>query len=101
MRDRSAPNPVSSDERGQRDPGAGRGQVQRYEQLRTCAVGGQPAGPMGLALLMRSGLAAWARAWPGAAPVPAGRRALALPADGGQQIVGVLADMALACLARS
>lgn len=74
--------------------------MERYEQLRTCAVGGQPAGPMGLALLMRGGLAAWARAWPDTAPPPAGRHAPALPADGGQQIVGVLADMALACLAR-
>jgi len=55
---------------------------------------------MGLALLMRGGLAAWARAWPDTAPPPAGRHAPALPADGGQQIVGVLADMALACLAR-
>lgn len=70
----------------------------RYEQLRGAATCGQPAGGLGLALLIGRGVACWARAWPGTVPAPSAQRAPALVAGEGQQIVGVLADMALACL---
>jgi len=94
LRDRSAPNAATSDEPAV----AGRGDVERYEQLRGAAVDGQPAGRLGLALLIGRGVAAWARAWPGAAPAATGGHTPTLPANGGSEIVGVLADMALACL---
>jgi hypothetical protein len=72
--------------------------VERYEQLRGAAVHGQPAGRLGLALLVDRGVAAWTRAWPRAALASPARPAPALPAADGPAIVGVLADMALACL---
>jgi hypothetical protein len=67
--------------------------------LRCHALDGAPAGRLGLALLQRRGVVAWTRAWPSqpAAPV-APRRALTVP-PAGEEIVGVLATMALACLA--
>jgi hypothetical protein len=68
-----------------------------YEQLRGAAVHGRPAGGLGLALLVGHGVAAWTRAWPGTAPAPSAQHA-PMPAGDAQQIVGVLADMALACL---
>ena len=93
MPEPSGPTRRATDERaGDRGDGA------RYEQLRGAAVDGRPAGGLGLALLLGRGVAAWARAWPGAVPASSARRAPALPAREGQQIVGVLADMALACL---
>jgi hypothetical protein len=51
-------------------------------------------------LLERRGVAAWARAWRSTVPVPAPptRPGAQRPA-GGEEIVGVLATMALACLA--
>ena len=72
--------------------------MERYEQLRAGAVDGRPAGGLGLALLIARGVAAWARAWPDGAPAPSARRAPAPEGGEGQQIVAVLADMALACL---
>jgi hypothetical protein len=75
--------------------------VERYEQLRQRALDGEPSGwRLGLALLQRRGVAAWARAWrttaspesPGRVPPP-----VAGPVDG-DGVVGVLATMALACL---
>jgi hypothetical protein len=66
--------------------------------VRSDALGGKPAGRLGLALLQRRGVVAWTRAWPSAAPAPPARPDVAAPpAD--EEIVGVLATMALACLA--
>jgi len=61
-------------------------------------VDGQPAGGLGLAMLVDRGIAAWTLAWPrGTVSAPA-RPAPRLPAADSPAIVGVLADMALACL---
>lgn len=73
--------------------------VERYEQLRAGALAGAPGSGLGLALLRCRGLGAWARAWPIARPVPAARP---VPlAAGAEQIVDVLAEMALACITRT
>jgi len=89
--------------RGERAADDG-GDLARYEQLRACALGGEPDGwRMGLALLERRGMAAWARAWQTTAPAPSSppaQPAVEAPTDAGE-IVGVLATMALACLAGS
>jgi len=54
---------------------------------------------LGLALLQRRGVAAWAQAWPGQ-PAPArATRPVAVPAAAGGELVDVLASMALARLA--
>ncbi len=81
-------------------PGAA-GDVERYEQLRRHALGGEPSGwRLGLALLERRGVAAWARAWRSTPTAPPGARpTLEAPPVGGDEIVGVLASMALACVA--
>ena len=76
------------------------GDAQRYEQLRQRALGGEAAGwRLGLAVLEHRGVAAWMRAWrtttPPASP-PAERGAPA----GGDEVVAVLAQMAVACLGR-
>lgn len=78
------------------------GDVERYEQLRLRALGGEPSGfRLGLALLERRGVAAWARAWQATTP-PREQRAsgsvLELPAASGE-LVGALASMALARVA--
>lgn len=84
------------------DDGSDRdGGVERYEQLRARALGGDGAGwQLGLALLERQGVAAWARAWPSSTP-PLARaaRPAVVPAAAGAELVGVLATMALARLA--
>jgi hypothetical protein len=81
------------------DPAADRHDVERYEQLRRHALAGEPSGcRSGLALLQHRGVAAWMRAWQ---PIPASppARAAIEAVPGGDQLVGVLATMALACLA--
>jgi hypothetical protein len=69
-----------------------------WRAMNGCALGGAPAGRLGLALLQRRGVVPGTRAWPSTAPAPAAR-----PAPGAapvaEEIVGVLATMALACLA--
>jgi hypothetical protein len=82
------------------------GDVQRYEQLRSHALDGEPSGfRLGLALLERRGVAAWARAWGGTAPArPAARPQPATttacaPLPVGDELVGALASMALARVA--
>jgi len=81
--------------------GEGSDDVERYEQLRACALGGAPDGwRLGLALLERRGVAAWTRAWQTTAPVPPPRPsgpAVEAPA-GVDELVSALATMALACL---
>ena len=77
--------------------------VERYEQLRSHALDGEPSGfRLGLALLERRGVTAWARAWrssvhPKPAPGLQGSTAPApAPAAAGDELVGALASMALA-----
>ena len=88
------PAPSARKRRATDEPARDRDDVERYERLRCRALGGEAAGwQLGLALLQRRGVAAWTRAWPTA---PSARPALPAPAGAGE-IVGVLADMALAC----
>lgn len=81
---------------------ASAGDVERYEQLRSRALDGEPSGfRLGLALLERRGITAWARAWQGTAPAreqQATGSVLELPAASGE-LVGALASMALARVA--
>jgi hypothetical protein len=83
--------------------GAGPGDVERYERLRAHALDGEPGGfRLGLALLERQGVAAWARAWRGTAPArePQPSAApVAEPPAAGRELVGALASMALARVA--
>jgi hypothetical protein len=85
------------------DAPAGAGEVERYEQLRSRALDGEPSGfRLGLALLERRGVAAWAHAWRGTTPAcehhqPAGL-VVELPAASGE-LVGALASLALARVA--
>jgi hypothetical protein len=74
-----------------------RGDVERYEALRRHALGGAASGwRLGLAVLQRRGVAAWARAWQAAAASQPARPAADIPL-GGDELVAVLATMALAC----
>jgi hypothetical protein len=80
------------------EPGGGPRDVERYERLRAQALEGDPSGVrLGLALLERRGVVAWTRAWQTTTPTPA-RSAIAMPAADNDQLVGVLASMALACV---
>jgi hypothetical protein len=91
----SAPKAAASDERASVG-----GDVERYEQLRRGALAGAPGGSrLGLALLQRRGVSAWARAWQSTTMPAAVARPVAAEA-GGEEIVGVLAAMALACITR-
>ena len=85
------------------EPAGDSGDVERYEQLRSRALSGEPRGfGLGLALLERRGVVVWARAWRGTAPVQDAQRSAAsvvqLPAAG-SELVGALASMALARVA--
>jgi hypothetical protein len=75
--------------------------VERYEMLRDHALDGAESGwRLGLALLQRSGMAAWARASQSIdtrAPLRP-TRAAAQPDADGDAIVAVLTAMALACV---
>lgn len=74
------------------------GDVERYEALRRQALGGESSGwGLGLALLQRRGVVAWARAWPATPSTVPARVPVEVPA-GGDELVGVLATMALACV---
>jgi hypothetical protein len=72
-----------------------------YEALRTAATGMLPAGvPRGLAVLRGAGMAAWMAACPPDRPVITRERRM-VPVMGshpriGRELVGVLAEMALA-----
>ncbi len=80
------------------DERTGTGDVARYEQLRGRALDGGPSGwRLGLALLQRRGVAAWTRAWPTTTPAPPTKPVMGAPVAG-DEVVGVLAAMALACL---
>jgi hypothetical protein len=83
------------------EPAGGPRDVERYEQLRAQALDGDPSGlRLGLALLERRGVVAWTRAWRGTASAPARSAIPTRPADN-DQLVGVLASMALACVSGS
>jgi hypothetical protein len=76
--------------------------VERYEQLRLHALGGEPSSVrLGLALLERRGVAAWARTWrstthPASRPAPHRSRQ---PVAVGDELVAALASLALARVA--
>ena len=77
-----------------------RQEVERYENLRRHALVGEAAGwRLGLAVLERQGVAAWLRAWQNIAPTPLPRPATDVVVAG-NELVGALASMALACIAR-
>jgi hypothetical protein len=77
----------------------GKEDVARYEQLRARALGGDPGGwRLGLAVLERRGVVAWARAWRATVPAPA-RATPIEPVAVSDELVGALASMALACVA--
>jgi hypothetical protein len=94
---------IARERRAIDDVTASRGDVDRYEQLRSQALAGAPGcSRLGLALLQLRGVSAWTRAWQTTAPGPAVSATLATgggasAADG--EIVSVLASMALACAA--
>ena len=76
--------------------------VERYEELRRRALGGEPDGfRLGLAVLQRQGLTGWLRAW-GDLDTPAGRPTSTPPVASNtgvasDMVVAVLASMTLAC----
>lgn len=73
--------------------------VERYEQLRRQALLGETSGwRLGLALLQRRGVAAWASACQSTAPTAVSPPPAIPAAVEGDGVVGVLAAMALACL---
>jgi hypothetical protein len=75
-------------------------EVERYEALRRHALVGEASGwRLGLAVLERQGVAAWLRAWQSIAPTPLPRPSTDVGV-GGDELVGALATMALACMAR-
>lgn len=74
--------------------------VERYERLRACALSGEPDGHrLGLALLERRGVVAWSRAWQSVPASPPPAHPAVEPSSAAGELVGVLASMALACLA--
>jgi hypothetical protein len=74
--------------------------VQRYEQLRRRALGGEAEGwRLGLGVLCHRGVAVWLRAWRTTAPTAVAAPAVA-DRVGSDELVGVLASMALAATGR-
>lgn len=84
------------------EPATHDGLVDCYEQLRRHALEGDGQGwRLGLALLHRRGVAGWMRAWEGlpvAAPAATSASTVAVT-PGDAPLVGLLASMALACVA--
>jgi len=77
---------------------AGTEDIQRYERLRAQALGGDASGwRLGLAVLERRGVVAWARAWSTTTRVPTPTTHPG-PVAGSDELVGALASMALACV---
>ena len=78
--------------------GEGRLDLERYEQLRRRALHGEVEGwRLGLGVLCHRGLAAWLRAWHTSAPAAVAAPPAADPV-GSDELVGVLASMALAAI---
>lgn len=83
------------------EPAGGPRDVERYEQLRAQALEGDPSGlRLGLALLERRGVVAWTRAWQTTTTTTTTptRPTITTRAADNDQLVGVLASMALACV---
>jgi len=75
------------------------GDVERYETLRRHALGGDASGwRLGLAVMQRQGVTAWLRAWQAIPAAPPPRSAAAGGPVVGDELVAVLASMALACV---
>jgi hypothetical protein len=75
-------------------------EVERYEALRRRALVGEASGwRLGLAVLERQGVAAWLRAWQNIAPTPLARPSTDVGVAG-DELVGALVTMALACIAK-
>jgi hypothetical protein len=79
-------------------PNCAAADVEHYEQLRGEALSGGPSGfRLGLALLERRGVAAWARAWQSTTLPAVPRRAdVVQPRGDARQLVDALAAIALA-----
>jgi hypothetical protein len=94
---------IARERRAIDDGARGRGDVDRYEQLRVQALAGAPGSSrLGLALLQHRGVTAWTHAWHTTAPGPPVSAPLGAPVGapvGEREIVSVLASMALACAA--
>jgi hypothetical protein len=79
-----------------------RGDVDRYEQLRRRALCGEPSGwQLGLGVLAARRVAGWLRVWHTTVPTPE-RPSKETPAGlvGSDEMVAILASMALACVDR-
>jgi hypothetical protein len=78
--------------------------VQRYEQLRGRALGGDSEGfRLGLAMLQHRGVSVWLRAWrdvPARTRPTVAARTVPTVSGGDQQLVAALASMVLACAAQ-
>lgn len=75
--------------------------MERYEQLRRRALGGEAEGwRFGLGVLCHRGVAAWLRAWHTTVPTPAVAPAAGADPVGSDELVGVLASMAFAAIGR-
>lgn len=75
--------------------------MERYEQLRRRALGGDAEGwRLGLGVLCHRGVAAWLRAWHTTVPTPAVPAPATAGRVGSDELVGVLASMALAATGR-
>lgn len=73
----------------------------RYEQLRRRALDGEAEGwRLGLGVLCHRGVAAWLRAWHTTAPTAIAAPSPAAGRVGSDELVGVLASMALAAIGR-
>jgi hypothetical protein len=78
-------------------PPAGPELAERYEQLRRSALAGEGDGQrLGLAVLRRQGLAAWAHAWDAISPAPLPPAPVPPPDGDASALVAVLVSMALA-----
>jgi hypothetical protein len=75
--------------------------IERYESLRERALGAAPDGHrLGLAVLLGGGVVSWMAAWRErvpAKPAPQQPAGAPPPTEGSEEIVRVLAAMALAC----
>jgi len=77
------------------------GDIDRYEQLRRRVLCGEPSGwQLGWGVLASRGVAGWLRVSHTIVPSPQRHPARETPVGlvGSQQVVGVLASMALACV---
>lgn len=75
--------------------------MERYEQLRRRALGGEAEGwRLGLGVLCHRGVAAWLHAWHTTVPTPPFAPSADVDRVGSDELVGVLASMAFAATGR-